>query len=218
MTSSAIKLKTKILSLSNSSDYDRACSEWEPVIHSGNSNVLLNQAGYKYKNKCHHNENDNCYCVVGTEGRTDISTITNKTKKPEHCRWVNYRNLDLFNNSNTYNSCICGEPIIYVYQIKNKQNGNLIPNGEEDCGIGCECLKKFLPNCYDKINDYAMECYKKVYANKFCLNCNKRHYRKNMLEGEVQNCKKCPQLCAILDCCNISYKKNLCIEHLFGKR
>ena len=217
MTSCANKLKTKILELSNSNDYERACLEWVPVIFSVNNVIEENQLGYQFKNQCHNTINDNCYCVLGNRSREEVSKVTKKPKRPEHCRWVNFRNLELFqSNTLTNYSCICGEPIIYIYKIKNKLNGNIIPSDENSPGIGCECIKKFLPNCYEELQQYATQHIKETYAHRFCYNCGRRHKRKNMMVGEVVNCKKCPELCCILDCVNEAFKKNLCSKHLRG--
>lgn len=218
MTSCANKLKNTLLSLSNSTNYERACLEWYPLIFTENNNIRDNHLGYQSKNICHSNEDDNCYCILGNKSREELSKITKKPKRPEHCRWVNYRNLNLFeSNTLTNYSCICGEPIIYIYKLKNKLNGNEIPSNDSEPGIGCECIKKFLPNAYLELKEYATQHLKENFAHRFCYNCGSRHKRKNMLEGEIVNCKKCPELCCILDCVNVSFKKNLCKNHLTKK-
>jgi len=203
-----------LLSKSNSNNIEEAKQEWELVLHKDNINWEDYQLGYYYKNPCHYNETDNCRCVLGSKKRTEISEITNKPKLHEHCRWVNHRNLDLKDNPNTNYSCICKEPIIYVYQISNKKNGNLIPENRNESGIGSNCIREFLPECYKTFINFSNSQARIIRPEKYCLNCGKKNNRKKLLPNEFQNCRRCPKLCSILDCKNLQFSKQLCKSHL----
>jgi hypothetical protein len=223
MTSCEKTFNEILLSKSVSKNIEKAKQEWLPVISKNNYDLYDNQFGYYYQNRCHSNHNDNCKCQnPDRKLKDDIY--------PEHCRWPNYRNLKLNVNKTTNYSCICEEPIVYVYKIKNKLNGNKIPSNKNVSGIGSECLKKFLPECFTSFKDFlrylneqeTKELYEKkedikiqqyIKENKLekiCPVCNRLNRRKNLLKNEFVSCKNCPPVCCIMDCKNISYKKNLC--------
>ena len=204
-------MNEKILELSNSKDIKKAKLEWKPVFHKSNIDMEDLEFGFFYKNKCHYNQDDEClHCDVVRE----ISPITERPKLKEHCRWVNWRNLNLSSVGNTPYKCICGEPIIYVYQIENKLNGNRIPETRDEPGIGSQCIRDYLPNCHKLLGEQLQSMLHEVYPNKCCYTCKKRHRRHNILPTEIVNCRKCPPLCSILDCPELQHSKKLCKKHL----
>ena len=216
-----------LLSKSESKDIVKAKEEWLPVVCKNNYNLYHYEFGYYQENICHNIPSDNCKCVKPNRKKEDDI-------EPEHCRWCNYRNLKLNINKKTKYSCICEAPICYVYRIKNVINGNKIPSSKSESGIGSDCLKEFLPECYTGLNDFLRhlneEETKKLitekeditiqqYINenkleKICPVCNRLNRRKNLLENEFISCKKCPPVCSIMDCKNMAYNKSLCKFHL----
>ena len=227
MTSCENEFNIFLLSKSCSNNINEAKKEWVPIICKDNYDLVDNQFGYYLQNICHNIPSDNCKCI-------NPDRKLYQDKYPEHCRWCNYRNLELAINKKTKYSCICNEPIIYVYRIKNIKNGNKIPSNNEECGIGSECLKKFLPECYTSLKDFLRyldeletnnflkekeDIKIKEYINqnkleKICPICNRLNKRKNLLKNEFISCKTCPPVCSIIDCRNLSYNKNLCKFHL----
>jgi hypothetical protein len=200
-----------ILQLSNNTDIEKAKKEWRPVFHKTNIDIEQLEFGYYYKNKCHYRAGDECRC---SNVKREISPITNRPKLYEHCRWVNWRNLNLVDKEDSPYKCICGEPILYVYQIENILNGNRIPETREEPGIGSLCIQTFLPECYTSLQKHVSAIFHEVFPNKYCYNCKKLHRRHNILSEEIVNCRKCPPLCSILDCVNMEHSKHLCKKHL----
>jgi hypothetical protein len=153
---------------------------------------------------------------------------------PEHCRWCNYRNLKLKVNKKTKYSCICEAPICYVYRIKNIINGNKIPSNVQESGIGSDCLKEFLPECFTNLTQFMrylneeetkiieikkedkkiQEFINENKLEKICPVCKRLNKKKKLLENEFKSCNNCPVLCSIMDCKNIEHNKNLCKFHL----
>lgn len=199
---------------------EEAILEWEVVIYpenykkvfihkkkkdrydNDNIEIYISEVGYFFQNPCHSSKEkkDECKCIRGKT--REISKKTGKPKIDEHCRWPNYRNLNLEQNTGTNYSCACGEPIIYVHQIKNKINGNLIPEDESvDSGVGSNCIKKFL-DCEEQIETAKQLMWFDIQPNKFCPICKKKNNRKNLEKNEFKSCKYCPPLCEIMDCKN----------------
>jgi len=212
----------ELISKSWSENREEAIKEWKVIIYSENyhrfinmnGNPIITEVGYYLKNPCCSKPNtaDRCKCVAHTTTNYDISKKT-KRQIIEDCRFCNYRNLELDINKKTNYSCICGEPIIYVFQIENRLNGNTIPENDEVCGIGSECIKKFL-DCGEQLENANINKWFEEYPNKFCPLCFKKNRRKNLLPDEFKSCKECPPLCSIIDCKNIVYDKKLCKNHL----
>ena len=216
-----------LLSKSESKDIEKAKQEWLPMICKNNYDLFDEQFGYYQQNICHNIPSDKCKCVM--PNRKEEEDI-----KPEHCRWCNYRNLKLDINKKTKYSCICEAPICYVYRIKNVLNGNKIPSNKLESGIGSDCLKEFLPECYTSLSDFMRHLNEeevkilktkkedikiKEYINqnkleKICPVCNRLNRRKNLFENEFISCKNCPPVCSIMNCKNITHDKSLCKFHL----
>jgi len=204
-------MNEKLLELSNSKDLMKAKLEWEPVFYKENMAFQHAEYGYFYQNKCHYKQGDEClHCDVVRE----ISIVTERPKLKEHCRWVNWRNLNLFTKKDTPYKCLCGEPIIYVYQIENKLNGNRIPETRDEPGIGSQCIRDYLPKCHQLLGEHFKSIIHELIPNKFCYTCKARHRRHNILPEEIVNCRKCPPLCCIIDCPNLQHSKKLCKKHL----
>jgi len=222
-TSDPERFFKELMAKSVSKDRDEAILEWEVVIYPNNyyrsmnskGDIKIKEVGYYIKNPCCAKPytQDRCKCVSHTTTNFEISEKTEK-QTIEQCRFVNYRTLDLDINKNTNYSCICGAPIIYVFQIKNKLNGNTIPENNEMSGVGSDCIKKFL-DCDEQIENATKSKWFEEYPNKFCPVCLKKNRRKNLLPNEFKSCLECPPLCEIMDCKNIAFEGNqLCKNHL----
>ena len=213
----------ELISKSVSKDRDEAILEWEVVLFTENyhrfldynGNVVIKELGYYIKNPCcsKRNTEDRCKCVAHTTKRYEISKKTGK-QIIEDCRFCNYRDLELDINKETSFTCICGEPIIYVFKIRNKLNDKSIPENEELSGVGSECIKKFL-DCEEQIENANRNKWFEEYPNKFCPICFKKNRRKNLEKNEFKSCLDCPPLCEIMDCKNIAFRgSQLCKNHL----
>jgi len=196
-----------LLSKSNSKIKEEAVEEWI-IEFKSNIDMNNNHVGYLTKNRCHSElVSDGCKCV--TNDYLD-------KKRLKQCRMVNYQKLNLDVNTGTNYSCICNEPIIYVYKITNIINGNSLPENENESGIGSECIKKFLPKLGISLTEYIENANFENYPHLYCRNCRKRHKRPNP-ENDTEwfrNCVGCPPLCDIMNCREYKYKKELCKKHL----
>ena len=78
--------------------------------------------------------------------------------------------------------CICGQKLVYQYEIKNNRNGYILPRDHyEHKAIGCICLKKFMPQIYKEI------------VKETCLNCGGLHrrHKKYKTSRKYYFCKNC---------------------------
>ena len=215
----------ELMAKSVSKNREEAIKEWEVIIYFDNckSKIIRNEegeiididideVGHYFQNKCNHKPTDECKHLVTR--REEISKKTGKPMLPVMCRWVNYHNLNLAENLRTNYSCICGEPIIWVFHIKNKINGKSIPETKSECGIGSNCIKKFL-DCDEQLENAKINKLLDIRPNKFCPVCKNKNRRKNLLPNEFKSCLECPPLCEIMDCKNIAFEgSQLCKNHL----
>ena len=124
--------------------------------------------------------------------------------------------------------CICGTCIRWVYQIRNKLNGILIPKiPGKDNGIGCICLKTFIPRAEEKYKLLEQEQNeRRKIENKrkkkeeeeidriknrslYCCKCD------SFLKGRLY-CKKClddKRNCSIIGCNRKKLKFSMCRAH-----
>ena len=203
---------------------EEAILEWEVVIYFENCrqkitkneegeiiDMDIDEVGFYFENRCNFKTSDEC---KHTGGRRDKkSKKTGKPMLPVMCRWVNYNNLNLAVNTRTNYSCICGEPIIWVFQIRNLKNGELIPEDKQTCCIGSKCIEKFL-DCDEQLENAKINKWFDIKPNKFCPICKKKNNRKNLEKNEFKSCKDCPPLCEIMDCKNPKDRDSqLCRNH-----
>jgi hypothetical protein len=114
--------------------------------------------------------------------------------------------------------CLCGTAIRYVYRIRNKLNNFIIPeNPSRDDGIGCICLKNFIPNAKSihlelvrienkKKRKRQIEEDRKENPTKYCFTC------KSNLKDKPY-CKKCLDEkfnCVVIDCKRKKLKFDMC--------
>lgn len=183
--------KLERLLVSKSVNKENAIDEWDIVEGTGNDSYEI---GFIQKNPCVAYRKEYCKCKDSIEGK--MCRLFFYEYRPKHIYPDHY--------------CKCGEPIKYVYAIKNNITGEVIE------GIGMECIKHFLPK--SKLNKYLYNVRKnKNQIIRNCCICFKPHKKKNMVENEFLSCKECPPICNIIDCSNIVKKKGMICNsvHIF---
>jgi len=173
----------EVLIKSKSIDKENFIDEWDIVEGEGEDSFEI---GYIQKNPCVAYRKEFCKCKDSKEGKM--------------CRlfYYEYRPKSTFPD----HYCKCGEPIKYVYAIKNNRTNEVIE------GIGMKCIKYFLPQ--SKIGKYLNDIRKKKHLIiRNCCICFKPHNKKNIVENELLSCKNCPPVCNIIDCCNVVGKKGM---------
>ena len=124
----------------------------------------------------------------------------------------------IFDFKSMKGSCICGNGIRWVYQIRNKLNGIVIPeNPVEDNGIGCICLKNFIPGAKEKYKllkkeqnerkkKEEEEIDRRENRHLYCCKCdsylNKKLYCKKCLDDKFN--------CSIIGCKRKKLKFSMC--------
>ena len=138
---------------------------------------------------------------------------------------TNYQAGAIYDFKTIKGRCVCGCPLRWVYQIRNKLNGILIPeNPCIDDGIGCICLLTFLPAGKEKYKLLKQEQNerKKIEEERkkkeeeaidriknrrlYCCKCD------SFLKGKLY-CKKCLDdkfNCSIIGCKRKKYKLSMC--------
>lgn len=184
--------KLERLLVSKSVNKENAIDEWDIVEGKGQDSFEI---GYIQKNPCVAYRKDYCKCYDSKEGK--MCRLFFYKYKPKHIYSDHY--------------CKCGEPIKYVYAIKNSITGEVIE------GIGMKCIRHFLPK--SKINKYLFDIRKnkKNLIIRNCCICFKPHNKKNIIENEFLSCRLCPPICNIIDCSNVVEKKGMICSkvHLF---
>ena len=193
------------------SKIDGHLEDYTPVVYEHN---YEDNIGYMFENRCHNKPGDKCKCNISTVKYTDEN---GNEKIREHCRWCNYRNLNLKDNPPEFKQylCLCGEPITYVYQIKNIHTGKLYPENRKESGIGSDCIHQFMSeetNKQFKIDQLLVEVNKGIK----CKVCEKK-----LKDGICKTCQKniINQKCnCIIDSCqNKRYLDKLCRKHYNDK-
>lgn len=178
--------------------------KYEP-IYTDFGEYGMGEFGYMYANPCHSKEGDKCKCRVQKR-------LSTEGKMCEACRWCNYRNLNLKNDRESKYRCLCGEPIVYVYQIRNTETGRLIPETENGQGVGSVCLKKLGIDYERHRLDSMLEQYDIINPHRICPICKNKNHRKNLKITDRVNCTKCPDTCAFDSCPNKAVLNKLCKE------